>query len=135
MRNKEVRDPDPRSRSFWDLTDQIYRYNPIQVNSDEISMFHGIDERIGVDQFSKLALFWRRFIETTDARHASMKSMMKRKSKKMLRKCSELERLGERIVHDTTAVVEEIALLAEQSATFFMKSVEAAIHFSKGLKR
>lgn len=47
---------------MWEMTDQIYRYNPIDLSAADIQMFHGFDERIAVDTYAKLALFWRNFI-------------------------------------------------------------------------
>ena len=56
------------SRHFWDVADQIYRFNPIRLTNTETKLFHGIDEKISVDNYVRTVVFIRHFIEMTDAR-------------------------------------------------------------------
>ena len=56
------------SRHFWALADQIYRFNPIRLTNLQTKMFHGIDEKISVDNYARTVVFMRHFIETTDKR-------------------------------------------------------------------
>lgn len=56
------------SRHFWTLADQIYRFNPIRLTNLQTKMFHGIDEKISVDNYARTVVFMRHFIETTDKR-------------------------------------------------------------------
>lgn len=58
------------SRHYWDLARQIYRFNPILLDRDETTRFHGIDERISVRNFAQVVLFCRTFVEVTDTRDA-----------------------------------------------------------------
>ena len=56
------------SKHFWDLADQIYRFNPIRLTNLQTKMFHGIDERISVENYVRTIVFMRHFIEMTDKR-------------------------------------------------------------------
>ena len=58
------------SKHFWDLTPQIFRFNPIKLHVTEIKRFHGVDECITVDGFAKLVLCFKHFFESTDRRIA-----------------------------------------------------------------
>ena len=55
------------SRHFWDVADNIYRFNPIRITNEETKLFHGIDERISIDNLVRVCIFMRNFIEQTDA--------------------------------------------------------------------
>lgn len=58
------------SRWFWDVTENIYRFNPIALHSTELPMFHGIDERIGIDNYLQVVQFFHKFVLDTDNRSA-----------------------------------------------------------------
>jgi carboxypeptidase PM20D1 len=49
------------SKHFWGLTDQIFRFSPVTLRNDELDMFHGTNERIGVRNYAKLVAFFRAF--------------------------------------------------------------------------
>ena len=49
------------SKHFWSLADQIYRFSPVTLREKELDMFHGIDERISVDNYARLVAFFRAF--------------------------------------------------------------------------
>merc|ERR1711865_793179 len=49
------------SKHFWDLTPQIYRFNPVTLHASETNMFHGFNEKIGVENHAKLVAFFRKF--------------------------------------------------------------------------
>lgn len=98
-------------------------------------MFHGIDERIGVEQFSKLALFWRRLIERTDAREVPKGRPQKRKSSRKQWKLPTVKDMFHSIVHDTTHLIEEVGHAAEQYTAAAMKNAEAVVHYIQGLRR
>ena len=50
------------SRYYKDVADQIYRFAPIRLNPDNISTFHGVNERIGVEQYKNAIRFYRQLI-------------------------------------------------------------------------
>lgn len=50
------------SRHYHALTKEIFRFNPILLNKEEIKMFHGFDEKIRIDSYAKLVYFWRNVI-------------------------------------------------------------------------
>ena len=52
------------SRFYGAVADNSYRYNPIMVNSDILSTFHGINERIAVDSVVKAATFFAELIKS-----------------------------------------------------------------------
>ncbi len=54
------------SRHFWEVTDNIYRFNPIRITNEETKLFHGIDERISTGNLIRVCIFMRNFIEQTD---------------------------------------------------------------------
>eukprot|EP00039_Didymoeca_costata_P001489 m.52895 g.52895 ORF g.52895 m.52895 type:complete len:612 (-) comp10827_c0_seq1:96-1931(-) len=58
------------SKWFWDLSPQIFRFNPIRLHMSEVGMFHGIDEKIGVHNYAEMVLFMREIILETDKRNA-----------------------------------------------------------------
>lgn len=41
------------SRHFKGLSDNVYKFMPVEFKADELSMFHGINERITVDNFAR----------------------------------------------------------------------------------
>ena len=61
------------SRHFWDVADNIYRFNPIRITNEETKLFHGIDERISIDNLVRVCIFMRNFIEQTDATFSQRK--------------------------------------------------------------
>lgn len=56
------------SKHFWGLAKQIYRFNPITLHASETGMFHGDDERIGVDNYAQCVAFFRTFHVRSQAR-------------------------------------------------------------------
>lgn len=54
------------SRHFWEVADDIYRFNPIRITNEETKLFHGIDERISTGNLIRVCIFMRNFIEQTD---------------------------------------------------------------------
>ena len=50
------------SKHYWNLTQQIYRFNPILLRKDEVNMFHGFNEKIGIEAYAQLIFFWRNII-------------------------------------------------------------------------
>ncbi|TRY64118.1 hypothetical protein TCAL_00447 [Tigriopus californicus] len=51
---------------YKNLTDKIYRFTPVYNLPEDIARFHGIDERISVDIYSKVVQFYYRLMVNAD---------------------------------------------------------------------
>ena len=49
------------SKHFLPIVNQAYRFNPILLHMSETNMFHGHNERIGVESYARLVAFFRTF--------------------------------------------------------------------------
>ena len=54
------------SRHFRDISDDIYRFSPIHLNNDTKKSFHGLNERLAVEDFYDSIRFYIQFIQNTD---------------------------------------------------------------------
>jgi len=54
------------SRIYEPITDQMYRHNPIRMNKADTKRFHGINERIAVEDLSALVRFFFHLIHNAD---------------------------------------------------------------------
>jgi carboxypeptidase PM20D1 len=52
---------------YWKLCDDIYRFSPTRLNPQTVSMFHGANERMSVDNFTETIGFYRAVIQIADA--------------------------------------------------------------------
>lgn len=50
------------ARHFSAVADDIYRFSPIRSNAKELERFHGIDERVSVENFSEMIRFYHRLL-------------------------------------------------------------------------
>ena len=50
------------SRHFTAISPNIYRFAPYRITPENLSCFHGIDERIPVSEFEDAIRFYRRLI-------------------------------------------------------------------------
>ena len=50
------------ARHYSGLSKNIYRFSPLQLNNDDLKRIHGIDERISVENYKKLVLFYRQLV-------------------------------------------------------------------------
>lgn len=50
------------SRHYQPVSAQIYRFQPIQINLDDTKRFHGIDERISIENYQQAIRFYRQLI-------------------------------------------------------------------------
>ena len=55
------------SRHFKDISNNIYRFVPYHINEGNIDSFHGVDERISVDDYKDAIRFYRQLMLNTDA--------------------------------------------------------------------
>lgn len=65
------------SRHYWNISPQIYRFNPITLHASEVNMFHGFNERIRILDYAKLIVFWRNLVILNDARLVSKDQRVK----------------------------------------------------------
>ncbi|NWH78791.1 P20D1 hydrolase, partial [Piaya cayana] len=54
------------SRHFTNVTDAIYRFNPLLLKSDDLPRIHGLNERISVENYEKQVEFLFRLIKNCD---------------------------------------------------------------------
>jgi len=54
------------TRWYWRLSENIYRFSPVALTMQETSMFHGVDERIGVDALASLVDFYKELVLKCD---------------------------------------------------------------------
>jgi len=45
------------ARYFYDVSDDVYRFYPIRIGPDSMTRFHGIDEKIGKDNYKEMITF------------------------------------------------------------------------------
>ena len=53
------------SKHFKNVTSNIYRFTPIHINSENIKSFHGINERISVEDFENAIRFYVQIIKNS----------------------------------------------------------------------
>ncbi len=53
------------SRHFIPIADNVYRFSPIEMNNEDLGIIHGINERIGVDNYLNSIRFYVDFIQKT----------------------------------------------------------------------
>jgi len=52
------------SRHFTDISDHIFRFSPVRAKPQDLSRFHGTDERISTDNLAELVRFYHRLLTT-----------------------------------------------------------------------
>eukprot|EP01095_Lingulamoeba_sp_RSL-Kostka_P001911 TRINITY_DN126_c3_g1_i1.p1 TRINITY_DN126_c3_g1~~TRINITY_DN126_c3_g1_i1.p1 ORF type:complete len:507 (-),score=128.15 TRINITY_DN126_c3_g1_i1:38-1558(-) len=55
------------TRWYWDLSDQLYRFNAFPFYLEDIPRIHGINERIHIDSYDNLIEFFYRVISNSDS--------------------------------------------------------------------
>ncbi len=45
------------ARYFYDISEDVYRFYPIRINSESMTRFHGIDEKIGKEEYREMIEF------------------------------------------------------------------------------
>lgn len=51
------------TRWYWKLSENIYRFSPLRIAIDDLSMFHGVNERIEVDALAEMIYFYCMLIQ------------------------------------------------------------------------
>ena len=50
------------TRHYWDTAEDIYRFCPTVLRKSELSMFHGVNERIAIKNYATMIEFYYRLI-------------------------------------------------------------------------
>ena len=53
------------AKHFEPITQDIYRFSPMIINPTNIKSFHGLNERIAVNDFKQAVRFYHRLIENS----------------------------------------------------------------------
>jgi len=53
------------SRHFVDIVDHIYRFTPVRVRPEDLSRFHGSNERISLANYGEMIRFYHRLLEVS----------------------------------------------------------------------
>jgi carboxypeptidase PM20D1 len=51
------------SRNYANVTDKMFRFFPVRARAEDLSRFHGTNERISIDNYADIIRFYRRLIE------------------------------------------------------------------------
>ncbi|WP_108246989.1 M20 family peptidase [Muricauda brasiliensis] len=54
------------ARYFYDVSDDVYRFYPIRIGPDSMTRFHGIDEKIGKENYKEMIVFCYNLIKRFD---------------------------------------------------------------------
>jgi carboxypeptidase PM20D1 len=46
------------ARHYQDLSDHVYRFSPVRAGLEDLSRFHGTNERIGIDNYLEAVRFY-----------------------------------------------------------------------------
>jgi len=53
------------SRHFTGVTDNIFRFSPVRATAEDLTRFHGTNERLGVENYADMIRFYRRLVQNT----------------------------------------------------------------------
>ncbi len=53
------------SRYYREFSDQIYRYSPAFISREDLPRYHGVNERISLENYRQMIRFYRRLIENS----------------------------------------------------------------------
>jgi carboxypeptidase PM20D1 len=53
------------SRHFAGVTDNIFRFSPVRATAEDLTRFHGTNERLGVENYADMIRFYRRLLQNT----------------------------------------------------------------------
>jgi len=56
------------TRWYWDLSDDIYRFSPVELNIKDVKMFHGLNERISVKGMGGIVQYYEKLIKKSSNR-------------------------------------------------------------------
>jgi len=55
------------TRHYWDIAEDIYRFTPVAMHVEELKMFHGINERVSLDNLARLLSFYSTLLRSVIA--------------------------------------------------------------------
>lgn len=50
-------------RHFEDVADAVYRFSPVRARAEDLTRFHGTDERISIDNLAEMIRFYHRLLQ------------------------------------------------------------------------
>ena len=50
------------SRHFTPLADAVFRFRPARTGADDVARYHGVDERLAVDNYAEFIRFYMRYV-------------------------------------------------------------------------
>ena len=53
------------SRHFAGVTDNIFRFSPVRATANDLTRFHGTNERLSVANYADMIRFYRRLVQNT----------------------------------------------------------------------
>ena len=53
------------TRHYWEISKQIYRFSAIEIELEDVGMFHGVNERVSCANLLKLTLFYEDVLART----------------------------------------------------------------------
>lgn len=65
------------SRFYNQLTKNIYKYFPIRIKNADLKRYHGVDERISIENYENVVNFFCLLFKNTDAFHVDKPRMVK----------------------------------------------------------
>jgi carboxypeptidase PM20D1 len=51
------------TKHYWDVCQNIYRFSAINIDIKDVAMFHGVNERVSVENLLNLSRFYRDLME------------------------------------------------------------------------
>jgi carboxypeptidase PM20D1 len=55
------------ARHFTRISEQLYRFAPVEMRPDDYARIHGRDERIGADNFRRMVRFYHQLLKNSIA--------------------------------------------------------------------
>ena len=51
------------TKHYWDVSQNIYRFSAINIDAEDVAMFHGVNERLSIENIFNLSRFYSDLIE------------------------------------------------------------------------
>ena len=52
------------ARNYDSLSDNVYRFLPISITDEDYALMHGVDENIGIENYSRMIDFYESFLKS-----------------------------------------------------------------------
>jgi carboxypeptidase PM20D1 len=53
------------SRHFADIATNVFRFSPVRAKPEDLSRFHGTNERLSVQNYADMIRFYRRLMQNS----------------------------------------------------------------------